>query len=112
MYNGWPPARSKEKDAKEQAEFYEKIKSIRGAKDLKLYVDDVLAISKSESAGSKDLNEALPLSVWEKHGFDPNVIKKNCPSMEHPQLGKCYTVTLITVGLRKEVEPVSPRVPL
>ena len=74
-------------------EFYERIKGIRDAKDLKVFVDDQLEISKTNSTASRDESEALPLSVWLHRGFEREAILK-CPSETHPQLGHCYRLSL------------------
>ena len=82
--------------AGEQAKFYDDIKEIRGKKDLKMFVDDALEISKEDSTGSRDLNECLPLSVWEARGWERDLILKVGKPSEHPLLGTCYTMTLST----------------
>ena len=43
---------------KDVHEFYEKIKGIRDATDLKVFVDDQLEISNSHSQASRDESEA------------------------------------------------------
>ena len=68
---------------KDVHEFYEKIKGIRDAKDLKVFVDDQLEISKTNSIASRDESEALPLSVWIHRGFEREAILK-CPSETRP----------------------------
>ena len=48
---------------KQVHEFYERIKSIRDAKDLKVFVDDQLDISKTNSHAPRDESESLSLIV-------------------------------------------------
>ena len=94
LYGKWPGVRFKNLNAEQIQEFWTNIKSIRNSKDLKLFVDDRLQISKSDQTGSKDNIETLPLSVWKARGFDDNVIREKCTPTEHPILGACYAVTL------------------
>ena len=89
----WPPRAFGTMSKKDVHEFYERIKGIRDAKDLKVFVDDQLEISKTNSTASRDESEALPLSVWLHRGFEREAILK-CPSETHPQLGHCYRLSL------------------
>ena len=66
---------------------------MRDCKSLKLFVDDVIEISKTDTHTSRDTEESLPLNVWVQRGFDPEVILK-CPTTQHPFLGTCYSLNL------------------
>ena len=80
-------------DKETQEGFYSSIKKIRDCKSLKLFVDDVIEISKTDTHTSRDTEESLPLNVWVQRGFDPEVILK-CPTTQHPFLGTCYSLNL------------------
>ena len=93
IYGKWPPTRFKTKTEDEITEMWQECKTRRNSKDLKVYVDEILEISKSDQAVSEDRTESLPMGVWMARGFPEKVIA-TWDSIEHAKMGKCYTMTL------------------
>ena len=77
LYGKWPPERFRAKTQDEITEFWQSIRDIRNSRDLKLFVNDRLQITKSDQAGSRDNKDCLPLSVWANRGFDADKVKEN-----------------------------------
>ena len=94
IYGGWPPKNFKTMDKDAVAQFYNDIKDKSGKTSLKEFTDEFIEISKGHESGSRDNTECLPLSVWKMRGFDVNSIEEKCKPIEHPVLGKCFSLTL------------------
>ena len=95
IYGQWPPTRFKIKTEDEITEIWQECKTRRSSKDLKVYVDEILEISKSDQAVSEDKTESLPMSVWKARGFEEKLIA-TWDTMVHPKMGTCYTLSLNT----------------
>ena len=74
-------------------------------------------LRKTDTNTDEDRAPALPLSVWEKKGFNAADIQANTPmrdQMDRPVLGRCYRVRINTVartrgqGLDDELTIIPP----
>ena len=93
IYGKWPPTRFKDLTEDQITEIWQEIKTKRNSKDLKVFIDEILEISKSDQAVSEDKTESLPMSVWKARGFEEKLIA-TWDTIEHPKMGTCYTLSL------------------
>ena len=95
IYGNWPPLNFQELNVDLKQQFYQRCKDTSGQTCLKMLADDYQKISKTESVGTEKGGSYLPLSVYEKQGYDVERIHKHCKDkMEHPVLGTVYKLEI------------------
>ena len=104
-FGEWPTNQFKALSAKEQAEFMNAIRAIPGQADLAQSAKFQMERFSSKSKYYSNGGEFLPLNVWEKRGFDVELIRKNsapADKMHHSVLGEVYRVAILSSGSRGE----------
>ena len=94
MFGSWPLPEFRDLTADELQQFFRSTDN--EAKSLRQAVEQLLTRSYTERSSSEMSGTYLPLSVWEKQGYDPVRIQQSAPSAQHPVLGTVYKVDLQT----------------
>lgn len=103
MVGHWPNDEFKSLPLEEQQKFWQESRDLNGA-EVKFKVIETLARRRTDAITSKLAGTYLPLSVYEKQGFDVKLIEDRCKDhKEHPVLGLVYRVPLESLE-RSQVE--------
>lgn len=103
MYGKWPTEHFKTMGKSEQTQFFNDVKDKSDAKSLKLHYEERVTVGKSESLSSSFAGEYLPLSVYERRGFNAQLIAQLCnDKKDHPVLGTVYRVAIDGVAQKTE----------
>ena len=104
VFGSWPVAEFRELTEGEQQSFWRA--QAHGKEDLKSLVSNTLVKKLVESRMASDAGPFLPLSVWEKQGYDPEVIRQKAKHEMHPVLGDTYQVRIHTDGIEKREDMI------
>ena len=100
VFGSWPTPDFVELSEQEQANVFQETKGKKSAELQKMVEKKFNRFAREEKSWFEG-GEFLPLSVWERRGFDPDRIEretKDCDKMFTPQLGQCYRVAVINTG--------------
>ena len=100
LFGTWPPACFAKLPQDHQEKFWKECQDecIGGGFSLEEKVVKTLLIRRIEVEESAVGGKYWPLSVYERKGFDTELIKNNCKDTQmHPQLGLCYLVKIKSV---------------
>jgi hypothetical protein len=104
VFGRWPPQSFRCLPDDWQATFFADIKHLPNAAMVESHVVHAMTLKRMESEEASCGGKYLPLSVWERKGYDPERIVQNCKSVkELPDQGKVYKLNIVT-ELRKSVE--------
>ena len=101
-FGSWPPAAWSKVPEVEQARFYSMASTMSG----KAVIDEALALIETYHKEEHFYEEGgafLPLSVWDRKGFDINLIQlhsKDEDKQTHPVLGATFRVKILRTGNR------------
>ena len=96
-FGEWPPAEFHLLSDTEQSDFYKKVKACINSKKLIEETEICLERVYIEKHSLGCVGKYLPLSVYEKKGYDIDDIQRNCKDIkEHPVLGQTYRVGVIS----------------
>ena len=96
MFGKWPLAEFKDLPASEQQAFYRS--AAGGGKELKRLVTESICKRIVDSRLACKKGPFLPLSVWEKQGYNVLDIEAKAPYEHHPVLGDTYQVLIHETG--------------
>ena len=96
IYGQWPPVNFQQLDEAKKTEYFNKIKQMSDKKKLRSFTDHEFKLSVTEMKGKRYNTQYLPLKVWEKQGFDPEVVLKSPDTKEDPVLGRLYGLEIAT----------------
>lgn len=99
IFGQWPLPQFRELSKDEQQDFFRSAGS--DSKSLESAVTNLLSRRLVERSHSQTTGKFLPLSVWEKKGFDPKVIERDGVMEIHPVLGRTYQVVVKETGSSK-----------
>ena len=95
IFGGWPPEEFKELQEEEQQKFW--ASESTDTKGLKQLAVDFLVKKRVESYTTEEKGSYLPLSVYEKMGYDVGRIEAKCEDFkEDPLLGRVFRVKLMS----------------
>ena len=100
-FGTWPSAEFKKLDEATQAKFYKDAGDIRDRAELAQRASEAICSYTREEKKWEEQGEFLPLSVYDRRGFDTERIKNNtlpADIIENPQLGTCYRVKILQTG--------------
>jgi hypothetical protein len=81
--------------AEAKKDFWKSAQEHSNSKNLKLFTEETMTVSKTDEKGVQNFGDYLPLGRWETLGFDTKEIVANCnDTMRHPILGLCYCVKI------------------
>ena len=95
LYGAWPPKQFQLMTAEAKKDFWKSAQEHSNSKNLKLFTEETMTVSKTDEKGVQNFGDYLPLGRWETLGFDAKEIVANCnDTMRHPILGLCYCVKI------------------
>lgn len=101
MTGGFPNAEFKQLSAQDQTEFWNTIKHVADGMILRGHLVETLVKRRVDSLTSIICGSYLPLSVYERQGYDVHQIKSNCSDVkQHAVLGQVYRVAIETLDRR------------
>jgi len=95
-YGKWPIDEFAAISAERKTEFYQAVKSQTSA-DFIQTLKNTLMMKRLEETGHRDIGEYLPLDVWAKRGWDPEVIRNTSHAgntRDCDRFGKLYKVNI------------------
>ena len=104
MFGAWPLPEFKELSAQVQQQFWQESSSDK--EGLKKAVEKHLVHSLIEARTATEAGPFLPLSVWQKKGFDTDQIQAKAKKEWHAVLGWTYQVKVHSTGRESKEELV------
>lgn len=106
QYGVWPTDDFKAISEEEKVAFMKACGEAKDQDQLKLVSEEYLRRFEKRARFFLHNGEFLPLSVWGTRGFDTERIASSTPAadtVEHPVLGKCYRVEILSTGSKGEL---------
>ena len=102
-FGRWPVDSFSRSSVSEQQSFMNSVKAVNKGKETVSQLSDFLSKYETHESYYEDKGKFLPLSVWDRQGYDVQMIKDRSDpkdKMVHPILGDVYRVRILNTGAR------------